>query len=40
MELVIGFLIVVVIALLGAMADGFGVDSRPMSRRGEVNEWI
>ena len=40
MELFVGFLIVAMIALLGAMADSFGVDSRPHSRRGDVNEWL
>jgi hypothetical protein len=40
MELVTVFLIVAVIALLGAMAQTYGVDSRPQSRRGEANEWI
>ncbi len=33
-------MIVAVIALLGAMAESYGVDSRPYIRRGEVNEWI
>jgi hypothetical protein len=40
MELATVLLVVAVIALLGAMAMSFGVDSRPQSRRGEANEWI
>ena len=40
MELVTVLLIVAVVALLGAMAQTNGVDSRPQYRRGEANEWI
>jgi hypothetical protein len=40
MDLLIGLMIVAVIALLGAMAVAFGVDSRTQNRRVETNEWI
>jgi hypothetical protein len=40
MELITVLVIVAVIALLGAMAQAYGVDSRLDSRRGEANEWI
>ena len=40
MELIRVLLIVAVVALLGAMAQTYGVDSRPNLKRGEANEWI
>ena len=40
MELFAAFVIVAVIALLGVMAESFGVDSRPVTQRGQANEWI
>lgn len=40
MELLLALAVVATLAILGAAAEAFGADSRPVTERGDKNAWI